>query len=92
MRGTNASLVLQAIATPNYCFGVFAGMYAGNLLSGKSHDKLNGLSAVLQNLAQVLEGVCSRLSSNRDSLGPAMTTFPEDPQNSKWSFHLWGYL
>lgn len=60
---TGSSMILHAIATPNHCFGVFAGMYKENLLPGNPHEKLNQLSAVLQNLAQVLEGVFSRFSS-----------------------------
>ena len=71
---TNSSLVLQGIATPNYCYGVFAGMYAESLLPDRSHKKLNRLSEVLQNLAQVLEGVYSRLSSSKDPANLAMAT------------------
>ena len=55
-----SSLLLQAIATPNFCFGVFAGMYEDDLLPESSHEKLNRVSTVLQNLALVLEGVVAR--------------------------------
>ena len=79
---TNSSLVLQAIATPNHCFGVFAGMYDENLLPGTSHEKLNQLSAVLQNLAQVLEGVCSRLSANKGSVDSTMKDIQTSAQNA----------
>jgi len=54
------SLILQAIATPKHHFGVFAGMYATDPLSESSHEKLNQVSAVLQNLAHVLEGITAR--------------------------------
>ncbi len=69
---TDSSLVLQTIATPNHCFGVFAGMYGESLLPDRSHEKLNRVSAVLQNLAQVLEGVFtrSRLSQMNGTLNP----------------------
>ena len=60
---TESSLLLQGIATPQHCFGVFAGMYEDRLPPGQSHEKLNQISVVLQNLAWVLEGVFSRLSS-----------------------------
>ena len=62
---TGSSLVLQAIATSNHCFGVFAGMYKESLLPGKSHEKLNRVSAVLQKLGQVLEGIYSRSESSK---------------------------
>ncbi len=70
---TNSSLVLQGIATHNNCFGVFAGMYEENLLPSRSHETLNQLSTVLQNLAQVLEGVYSRFSSSNGVVDSTMT-------------------
>ena len=57
---SGSSLILQAIATPNYHFGVFAGMYERDPISESSHEKLNQVSAVLQNLAHVLEGMAAR--------------------------------
>ncbi len=80
---TGSSLVLQAIATPNHCFGVFAGMYEENLPPDRSHEKLNQLSSVLQNLAQVLEGVFTRsgLSQMNGTANPAMLTPLTNTQN-----------
>ena len=77
--GTGSSLVLQAVTTPNHCFGVFAGMYQENLLPDKSHEKLNRLSAVLQNLAQVLEGVFSRFSSRNEAEQSMIAPLPNTP-------------
>ena len=65
---TGSTLVLQAIATPTHCFGVFAGMYEESLLPDKSHEKLNQLSDVLQDLSQVLEGVFSRFSTGKSEI------------------------
>jgi diguanylate cyclase (GGDEF)-like protein len=78
-----SSLILQAIATPNHSFGVFAGMCEGNLLSDKSHEKLNRLSAVFEYLAQVLEGVFTRrqLSQLKDTANPAQLTPLTHTQN-----------
>lgn len=81
---TESSLILQAIATPNHCFGVFAGMFKENLLPGSPHEKLNELSAVLQNLAQVLEGVFSRFSSG--SASPVTPTTLADIQSPSTGF------
>lgn len=80
---TNTSLVLQTLATPNRCFGVFAAMYVGNLLSGRSSEKLNRMSAVLQNLAQVLDGVFTRSGFSRikDTENPVMPAPVTDTQN-----------
>jgi diguanylate cyclase (GGDEF)-like protein len=70
---SGSSLVLQAIAIHNRCFGVFVGMCEGNLLSDKLQEKRNQVSVVLQNLAQILEGVSTRtrLSQINDTANPA---------------------
>ena len=83
---TGSSLVLQGIATPHHCFGVFVGMYGENLLPGRSHETLNRLSAVLQNLAQVLEGVFSRLSSGKGTVNPTVATPFAGTHNMKVAF------
>ena len=57
---SGSSLVLQSIATRDCFFGVFAGMFDDNLLPDRSHEKLNRVSGVLQNLARVLEGLAAR--------------------------------
>lgn len=62
---SGSSLFMQAIATSNHCFGVFAGMYEESLLPDKSPEKLNQVSAILQKLGQVLEGVSSRSEPSR---------------------------
>jgi diguanylate cyclase (GGDEF)-like protein len=73
-------MILQTIATSNHCFGVFAGMYRESLSPDKSHEQLNRVSAVLQKLGQVLEGIfaVSRSSKvngmvNEESILPADT-------------------
>jgi diguanylate cyclase (GGDEF)-like protein len=80
---TDASLVLQAIATPDHCFGVFAGMCEKNSLPDKSQEKLNQVSVVLQNLAQVLEGVFtrSRLSQINGTKNPDLSASLTKAQN-----------
>jgi len=78
---TNSSLILQGIATPHNCFGVFAGMYGENLLPDRSHDRLNQLSDVLQNLGQVLEGMFSRFASSNGAENPILTASFPDTQN-----------
>ncbi len=60
-----SALFMQAIATSNHCFGVFAGMYEVSLLPDKSHEKLNRVSAILQKLGQVLEGIFPRSDASR---------------------------
>jgi len=72
---TGSSLILQTIATSNRCFGVFAGMHKESLLPDKSHEKLNQVSAVLQKLGQVLEGVITRSepSKTNGAVNPGMS-------------------
>jgi len=86
---TGSSLVLQAIATPNRCFGVFAGMYKKNLFPDRPQEKLNRVSAILQNLAQVLEEVFTRngLSQFNDTVTPAMPAPLTNTQNRNAAFH-----
>lgn len=81
---TGSSLVLQAIATPNHCFAIFAGMYKESFLPGNPQDTLSRLSAVLQNLALVLEGIISRFPSG--TAHQATPTVPEDSQNPDTRF------
>ncbi|MDH3256663.1 MAG: EAL domain-containing protein [Nitrospinota bacterium] len=83
-----SSLVLQTIATSKHCFGVFAGMYEENLLPDKSHEELNRVSAVLQNLAQVLEGVFTRsgLSEMNGTANPNLPASLINIQNVNAAF------
>jgi len=83
-----SSLVLQTIATSKHCFGVFAGMYEENLLPDKSHEELNRVSAVLQNLAQVLEGVFTRsgLSKMNGTANPDLPASLTNIQNVNATF------
>jgi diguanylate cyclase (GGDEF)-like protein len=83
-----SSLVLQTIATPNHCFGVFAGMYEENLLPDRSHQELNRVSAVLQNLAQVLEGVFTRsgFSQINGTANPILPASLTNIQNENAAF------
>lgn len=85
---TGSSLVLQAIATPNHCFGVFAGMYGETLLPDRSHEKLKQVSAVLQNLAQVLEGIFTRsgFSQTNGTVYPVQSGPLTDIQNRNAGF------
>ena len=64
---TGSSMVLQAISTSSNCFGVFAGMYKENPLPGKSLEELNRVSAILQKLGQVLDGVFTRSEPSKDN-------------------------
>ncbi len=57
---SGSSLILQAIATPNYHFGVFAGMYEMDSHAESSREKLNQVTTVLHNLAHILEGMAAR--------------------------------
>jgi len=79
---TNTSLVLQSITTSNRNFGVFAGMYAENLQLDKSYEKLNRLSAVLQNLAQMLDSIVSRFPSSNDTEDSFIATPLSDSQDT----------
>jgi diguanylate cyclase (GGDEF)-like protein len=85
---TGSSLIIQAIATPNHCFGVFAGMYKENLLPDKSHERLNRLSVVLRNLGQVLEGVFtrSRFSKIDNTVSPDLPSSTTSIQNENTGF------
>jgi diguanylate cyclase (GGDEF)-like protein len=85
---TDASLVLQAIATPDHCFGVFAGMCEKNRLPDKSQEKLNQVSVILQNLAQVLEGVFTRsqLSQINCTKNPDLSASLTKAQNRDVAF------
>lgn len=80
---TGSSLVLQPIATSNHCFGVFAGMYTESLLPDKPHGKLDQVSAVLQNLGQVLEGVYARSGPSKvtGTVKPAMPALISNTQD-----------
>ena len=83
---TESSLLLQGISTHQHCFGVFAGMYGGHLPPGLSHEKLNEISKILQNLAQILEGVYSKFSSAKGAL--CSTDFKvESSSRSGMSYH-----
>ena len=79
---TGSSLILQTIATSNHCFGVFAGMYEETLLPDESHEKLNQVSAVLQKIGQVLEGVFTRSGSSKinGAMNPGVPVPPADAQ------------
>ncbi|MDH5762124.1 MAG: EAL domain-containing protein [Nitrospinota bacterium] len=57
---SGTSLTLQPMATPNHFFGVFAGMYEDGLSPERSHEALSKVTLILQNLAQVMEGVTAR--------------------------------
>jgi len=85
---TGASLIIQAIATPNHCFGVFAAMYKENLLPDKSHEKLNQVSVVLRNLGQVMEGIFSRSrhSMVEDTVSPVEQSVPTNIENENTAF------
>lgn len=84
----DSSLVLQAIAIPNHTFGVFAGLCEGNLLSEKLREKVNRLSAVLHNLAQVLEGVFPRGEDSKidSTINPVTLTPSANTQNVSTDF------
>ncbi|MDH5457383.1 MAG: EAL domain-containing protein [Nitrospinota bacterium] len=85
---SGSSLIIQAIATPNHCFGVFAGMYRGNLLPDKSHEKLNRVSVVLGNLGQVMEGIFSRSRHFKpeDTVSPIVQSEPATIENKNTAF------
>ena len=85
---SGSSLIIQAIATPNHCFGVFAGMYRENLLPDKSHEKLNRVSVVLGNLGQVMEGIFSRSRHFKpeDKVSPIVQSESANTENKNTAF------
>lgn len=58
--GSGTVLVLEAIATADSFFGVFAGMFDGASSSDISPKALKRFSTVLKNMACVLEGLAGR--------------------------------
>jgi diguanylate cyclase (GGDEF)-like protein len=78
---SGTSLTLQPMATSNHFFGVFAGMYEDGLSPERSQEALSKVKLVLQNLAQVMEGMTARnlISQGKETqAGPSPVSRPSD--------------